>query len=97
MSEILEVITPVQMRLGDTDMHGHVNNISYLSFLEAAHLEFEKKIKMIRGSIRPFVVSTTINYLKPAGLFDDRIIGASPWIYPWGLADGKCSCLFVEG
>lgn len=71
MSEILEVITPVQMRLGDTDMHGHVNNISYLSFVEAAHLEFEKKFKMIRGSIRPFVVSTTINYLKPAGLFDD--------------------------
>ncbi len=28
---------------------------------------------------------------------DDRIIGASPWIYPWGIADGKCSCLFVEG
>jgi hypothetical protein len=21
----------------------------------------------------------------------DRIIGASPWIHPWGLADGKCS------
>lgn len=21
----------------------------------------------------------------------DRIIGASPWIHPWGLADGNCS------
>lgn len=22
---------------------------------------------------------------------DDRISRASPWIYPWGLADGNCS------
>ncbi len=21
----------------------------------------------------------------------DQIISASPWIHPWGLADGKCS------
>jgi hypothetical protein len=27
----------------------------------------------------------------------DQIIGASPWIHPWGLADGKCSCLFAKG
>ncbi len=23
-------------------------------------------------------------------LTNDRIIGASPWIHPWGLADGNC-------
>ncbi len=25
------------------------------------------------------------------GFVTDQIISASPWIHPWGLADGKCS------
>ena len=71
MHELLEVIVPIQMRLGDTDMHGHVNNISYLSFVEAGHLAFEKKYKMTSSHIRPFVASTTINYLSTANLYDE--------------------------
>lgn len=65
----------MQARLGDTDMHGHINNVAYLSFVEAAHHAYFRDLATVHPpSVRPFVAHTAIDYLEPALLTDDLVV-----------------------
>ncbi|MEX2534407.1 MAG: thioesterase family protein [Trueperaceae bacterium] len=37
---MIEHVTPVEVRFGDTDMFGHVNNAAFATYLESARLAF---------------------------------------------------------
>jgi acyl-CoA thioester hydrolase len=39
MSEALLHLTPIQVRFGDTDRFGHINNASFATYLESARIE----------------------------------------------------------
>ncbi|MFC7394216.1 acyl-CoA thioesterase [Scopulibacillus cellulosilyticus] len=40
----MEFITEIKVRFGETDLLGHVNNVSYFSYLEQARIEFFKEL-----------------------------------------------------
>jgi len=69
---------PVQARLSDTDMHGHINNVAYLSLVEAAHHIYFRDLSCSSPSnVQPFVAHTSIDYLQPALLTDDLSVDMS--------------------
>lgn len=39
-------LTDIQLRFSDTDMMGHINNVSYATFAETARLEFFNDLKI---------------------------------------------------
>lgn len=44
MTDLPSATTPVQLRFGDTDKLGHVNNAVYASYAELGRLEFLKQL-----------------------------------------------------
>lgn len=67
------VVLPVSVRLSDTDLFQHINNVSYLAFIEGVRGEFfaahgcdlRKELAMTRRM--------EINYLKPATFWDPLV------------------------
>ncbi len=45
--EDFSVWVPIQVRFCDTDMMGHINNVSTIAFLETARVEYMNKIRSI--------------------------------------------------
>jgi acyl-CoA thioester hydrolase len=47
--------TDVQMRFGDTDALGHINNASFATYAEIGRLEF---LKQLGGSVRSLILAS---------------------------------------
>ena len=60
------VLTPVQTRIEDYDMFGHVNNVRCVSYLEIArsHVFFDV-LGLSRAETNALTANININYLKP--------------------------------
>ena len=64
---------PISVRISDTDMFQHINNVSYATYVEAVRFEF---FKAIGGDVRNELAMTKhlhIDYLNPATLYDDLV------------------------
>lgn len=64
---------PISVRISDTDMFQHINNVSYATYVEAARYEF---FKAIGGDVKKELALTKhlhIDYLHPATLYDDLV------------------------
>jgi acyl-CoA thioester hydrolase len=44
--ESFRLFTPIQVRFSDTDMLGHINNVSYFSFFEHGRIAYFKELKL---------------------------------------------------
>ena len=82
MSELNEFPIHVKIPIawGEMDAFGHVNNIYYLRYFEAARIEYFQKIgifemKYKRG-IGPVLAQSTCKYHRPLTYPDQLVIGA---------------------
>lgn len=82
--------TEVQMRYGDLDALGHVNNANFLTYMELGRTNFFKEIlNDFKTSKVNFVVNhAEIDFRKPI-LFQN-----SPVVSTWISRVGKTSCVF---
>ena len=67
--------TQIQIRFGDTDMLGHVNNSNYLSYMELARMSYVTEIfkNNIDWNKEGFILANAgINFKLPI-LVDDRV------------------------
>ena len=61
--------TNVQVRFGDTDALGHVNNASFASFAELARLDF---LHRFGGSVRSLILASLyIDFRRQVGFTDE--------------------------
>lgn len=71
---MISSITPVQIRFADIDWMGHVNNATYITYLETARLNHFKEVgTQIDWRKVGFILGRTeINYVMPV-LLDDQL------------------------
>ncbi len=82
--------TTVQMRYGDLDALGHVNNANFLTYMELGRTTFFKEILHgFKTSKVNFVVNHAELDFKSPILFQD-----SPVVSTWISHVGKTSCVF---
>ena len=69
---------PVQFR--DIDVMGHVNNATYLQYMETARVELARRLGQLTDRIRPdfIVASARCEFKKP--ISDERRIIVSVWV-----------------
>src|SRR5438445_3884941 len=69
---------PVQFR--DIDVMGHVNNATYLQYMETARVELARRLGQLTDGIRPgfIVASARCEFKKP--IRDERRITVSVWV-----------------
>ena len=69
---------PVQFR--DIDVMGHVNNATYLQYMETARVELARKLGQVREGFRPgfIIASARVEFKKP--IRDERQITVSIWV-----------------
>jgi acyl-CoA thioester hydrolase len=69
---------PVQFR--DIDVMGHVNNATYLQYMETARVELARHLGQVREGFRPgfIVASARCEFKKP--ISDERRIIVSVWV-----------------
>jgi acyl-CoA thioester hydrolase len=69
---------PVQFR--DIDVMGHVNNATYLQYMETARVELARKLGQVREGFRPgfIIASARCEFKKP--ISDERRITVSVWV-----------------
>jgi acyl-CoA thioester hydrolase len=69
---------PVQFR--DIDVMGHVNNATYLQYMETARVELARHMGQVTEGIRPgfIVASARCEFKKP--IRDERRITVSVWV-----------------
>src|SRR5437667_539732 len=69
---------PVQFR--DIDGMGHVNNATYLQYMETARVELARKLGQVREGFRPdfIIASARVEFKKP--IRDERRITVSVWV-----------------
>jgi len=69
---------PVQFR--DIDVMGHVNNATYLQYMETARVELARKLGQVRGGFRAgfIVASARCEFKRP--IRDERGITVSVWV-----------------
>ena len=69
---------PVQFR--DIDVMGHVNNATYLQYMETARVELARKLGQVREGFRAgfIVASARCEFKKP--IRDERRITVSVWV-----------------
>jgi acyl-CoA thioester hydrolase len=69
---------PVQFR--DIDVMGHVNNATYLQYMETARVELARKLGQVREGFRAgfIVASVRVEFKKP--IRDERRITVSVWV-----------------
>jgi len=68
---------PVQFR--DIDVMGHVNNATYLQYMETARVELARNLGQVREGFRPdfIIASARVEFKKP--IIDERRITVSIW------------------
>lgn len=61
--------SPIQVRYGDIDAQGHVNNARYLTFIEQARMDYIMRLNMWDGSnfqsLKLIVAEIRISYKAP--------------------------------
>ncbi|MBX3103198.1 MAG: acyl-CoA thioesterase [Bacteroidetes bacterium] len=65
--------TPVEIRYADIDMMRHVNNVTYLTYLEQARICYARDVLGWDGrwdTLNIIVASQQFDYLQPVFLFD---------------------------
>ena len=69
---------PVQFR--DVDVMGHVNNATYLQYMETARVELARRLGQLTDGIRPgfIVASARCEFKKP--IRDEHRITVSVWV-----------------
>jgi acyl-CoA thioester hydrolase len=69
---------PVQFR--DIDVMGHVNNATYLQYMETARVELARSLGHVREGFRPgfIVASARCEFKKP--ISDERRVTVSVWV-----------------
>src|SRR6267143_2307778 len=69
---------PVQFR--DIDVMGHVNNATYLQYMETARVELARRLRQVREGFRAgfIVASVRCEFKKP--IRDERRITVSVWV-----------------
>ena len=69
---------PVQFR--DIDVMGHVNNATYLQYMETARVELARRLGQVREGFRPrfIIASARAEFKKP--IRDERRITVSVWV-----------------
>jgi acyl-CoA thioester hydrolase len=69
---------PVQFR--DLDVMGHVNNATYLQYMETARVELARSLGLVRDGFRSsfIVASARCEFKKP--IRDERRITVSVWV-----------------
>ena len=72
------IALPVQFR--DIDVMGHVNNATYLQYMETARVELVRKLGQVREGFRPdfIIASARVEFKKP--ITDERRITVSVWV-----------------
>jgi acyl-CoA thioester hydrolase len=79
MSQVkFSIELPVQFR--DIDVMGHVNNSTYLQYMETARVELARKLGQVREGFRAsfIVASVRCEFKKP--IRDERRITVSVWV-----------------
>ena len=66
----------IQLRFGDTDALGHVNNATYLSYLELARIEYVARLFGISDwrQLDFILARVEIDYRSPAVMGDDIVV-----------------------
>ena len=74
----LSIDLPVQFR--DIDVMGHVNNATYLQYMETARVELARRLGQVREGVRPgfIIASARCEFKKP--IRDERRITVSVWV-----------------
>jgi acyl-CoA thioester hydrolase len=69
---------PVQFR--DIDVMGHVNNATYLQYMETARVELARSLGQVTDGFRPgfIIASARIDFKKP--IRNERWITVSAWV-----------------
>jgi acyl-CoA thioester hydrolase len=69
-------LTPIDIRFGDLDAMGHVNNSKYLTYTESARINYFRDLGIWDGIPRligPIMAKVTIEYKIPLDLSDVRV------------------------
>jgi acyl-CoA thioester hydrolase len=76
------IVLPVQFR--DIDVMGHVNNATYLQYMETARVELARSLGQVREGFRAsfIVASARCEFKKP--IRDERRITVSVWVTRMG-------------
>jgi len=74
---------PVQFR--DIDVMGHVNNATYLQYMETVRVELARTLGQVREGFRPgfIIASARCEFKKP--IRDERRINVSVWVSRIGV------------
>src|SRR5438552_8752019 len=74
----LSIELPVQFR--DIDVMGHVNNATYLQYMETARVDLARRLGLLTNGFRAsfIVASARIEFKKP--IRDERQITISVWV-----------------
>ncbi|MBD1370912.1 acyl-CoA thioesterase [Hazenella sp. IB182357] len=74
--------TPIQVRFSDTDMIGHINNVSYFSYFEYGRLAYFKELNSLTSLMNPdgkegtiVTASLECQYLQQAHFDDELLLG----------------------
>ncbi len=79
MSQVkFSIELPVQFR--DIDIMGHVNNSTYLQYMETARVELARSLGQVREGFRAsfIIASARVEFKKP--IRDERRITVSAWV-----------------
>src|SRR2546425_11187825 len=69
---------PVQFR--DIDVMGHVNNATYLQYMETARVELARHLGQLTDGIRPGFIVASARYEFKKPIRDERRITVSLWV-----------------
>ncbi len=67
--------TPIQIRFGDTDMLGHINNSNYLSYMELARMSYIGEVfkNSLDWTQEGFIQANALVNFKLPILVDDKV------------------------
>lgn len=70
-------ITPLTVRFSDLDAMGHVNNATYLTYMETGRIQYYRDLGLwqpIPRLIGPIMAKATVEYKLPLNLEDDHVV-----------------------
>lgn len=106
MSETPLLRTHIQLRYGDLDTLGHVNNAVYLTYFELGRVQFFRKyLKQFDvGSIKFVIARAELNFKKSITMDDDIVletflenVGNTSFTFAHRLISADSSTVFCEG
>lgn len=72
---LYRIAIPIQLRYSDTDMNGHINNCTYVNYVETARLEyFVNHVGFNFDEENAMTVQFEIEYKRPAKLTDKVVV-----------------------